>query len=553
MQKIIILDFGSQTTQLIGRRIRELNTFCEILPYNKFPKDDPDVIGVILSGSPFSVYDPEAFRVDLDEIRGRYPVLGICYGAQYISHNLGGRVEPAPSREYGRQHLTTIDLSNPLFKGFDEGSQVWMSHGDTITALPDGFLCIASTDSVKYAAFYCPADGIASSNSSDLNSIWGVQFHPEVFHSTQGTLLLKNFVVDICGSRQEWSAASYVETTVAELRQQLGNDQVILGLSGGVDSSVAAVLIHRAIGDRLTCIFVDHGLLRKNEFTQVMDDYKELGLNVIGVDASDKFFADLAGATEPEEKRKIIGRDFIEVFNEQARKIVNGNSSESKCRWLAQGTIYPDRIESLNITGKVIKSHHNVGGLPKEMDLQLCEPLKWLFKDEVRRVGRQLGMPEHLITRHPFPGPGLAVRILGEITPERVRILQEADDIFIRALREYKVRLSGDEARRVLAAGVPAEMSDGEVEVSLYDQIWQAGVILLATTRSVGVMGDERTYEHPVALRAVTSTDAMTADWAHLPYDFLARVSNDIINHVRGVNRVCYDISSKPPATIEWE
>ncbi len=534
MQKIIILDFGSQTTQLIGRRVRELDTFCEILPYNKFPQDDPDVIGVILSGSPFSVYDPEAFKIDLDIIRGRYPILGICYGAQFMSHSLGGRVEPAPSREYGRQHLTTIDLDNPLFQGFEKGSQVWMSHGDTITAIPDGFQCIASTDSVKYAAYW----------SGD--SIWGVQFHPEVFHSTQGSLLLKNFVVNICGSHQSWSAASFVDTTVAELKRQLGNDRVILGLSGGVDSSVAAVLLNRAIGNRLTCIFVDHGMLRKNEFTQVMEDYKILGLNVIGVDASAKFFADLAGVSDPEQKRKIIGRDFVEVFNAEAKKITDA-------RWLAQGTIYPDRIESLNITGKVIKSHHNVGGLPKEMNLQLCEPLKWLFKDEVRRVGRQLNMPEHLITRHPFPGPGLAVRILGDITPEKVRILQDADDIYIRALRDYKVRLSGEEARKVLAAGIPAQMTDGEIEVSLYDQIWQAGVILLSTVRSVGVMGDERTYEHPVALRAVTSTDAMTADWAHLPYDFMASVSNDIINHVRGVNRVCYDISSKPPATIEWE
>ncbi len=546
MQKIIILDFGSQTTQLIGRRIRELDTFCEILPYNKFPQDDPDIIGVILSGSPYSVYDPEAFRVDLSQFRGRYPILGICYGAQYMSHTLGGRVEPAPSREYGRQNLTSIDLNNPLFQGFEMGSQVWMSHGDTITALPEGFKTIASTETVHYAAYQAEGE-----------PLWGVQFHPEVFHSSQGSLLLKNFVVDICGSHQDWSAASFVETTVNELRQQLGNDRVILGLSGGVDSSVAAVLISRAIGDRLTCIFVDHGMLRKNEFTQVMEDYKVLGLNVLGIDASSKFFNDLAGVTEPEQKRKIIGRDFIEVFNAEAKKIFNSQSSNSKCRWLAQGTIYPDRIESLNITGKVIKSHHNVGGLPKEMNLQLCEPLKWLFKDEVRRVGRQLGMPEHLITRHPFPGPGLAVRILGDITPEKVHILQEADDIFIRGLREYKVKLSGDEARRVLAAGVPIQQANNssteEIEVSLYDQIWQAGVILLSAVRSVGVMGDERTYEHPVALRAVTSTDAMTADWAHLPYDFMARVSNDIINHVRGVNRVCYDISSKPPATIEWE
>ena len=546
-QKIIILDFGSQTTQLIGRRVRELDTFCEILPYNKFPKDDPSVIGVILSGSPYSVHDPEAFKVDLSQFVGRLPVLGICYGAQFISHTLGGKVEKTDSREYGRAHLETIDTANPLFKGFEQGSQVWMSHGDTITAIPDGFEVIGSTKDVKNAAFWCPAGSDLSPLTSDLSKgIWAVQFHPEVFHTLQGKQLLQNFVVDICGSKQEWSAASFVDSTVAELKAQLGNDRVILGLSGGVDSSVAAVLLNRAIGNRLTCIFVDHGMLRKNEFQQVMDDYKVLGLNVIGVDASDKFFADLAGVTDPEQKRKIIGRDFVEVFNAEAKKITDA-------RWLAQGTIYPDRIESLNITGKVIKSHHNVGGLPKEMHLQLCEPLKWLFKDEVRRVGRQLGMPEHLITRHPFPGPGLAVRILGDITRERVRILQDADDIYIRGLREYKMKLSGEEARKVLAAGVPATMTDGEIEVSLYDQIWQAGAILLSTVRSVGVMGDERTYENPVALRAVTSSDAMTADWAHLPYDFMAKVSNEIINKVRGVNRVCYDISSKPPATIEWE
>ncbi len=544
-QKIIILDFGSQTTQLIARRLRELDTFCEILPYNKFPQDDKAVIGVILAGSPYSVYDPEAFKVDLTAFVGRLPVLGICYGAQFIAYNNGGNVEPAGSREYGRQNLSTIDKGCPLFHGFDNHSQVWMSHGDTITAIPTGAKVVASTGTVENAAYYCP-DAMLMGKYAGHQPVMGVQFHPEVFHSTQGTLLLRNFVVDICGGRQDWSADNYIETTVRELKAQIGSDRVILGLSGGVDSSVAAVLLNRAIGNQLTCIFVDHGMLRKNEFTQVMEDYKVLGLNVIGVDASGKFFADLAGVTDPEQKRKIIGRDFVEVFNAEAKKITDA-------KWLAQGTIYPDRIESLNITGKVIKSHHNVGGLPKEMNLSLCEPLKWLFKDEVRRVGRSLGMPEHLITRHPFPGPGLAVRILGDITPERVRVLQEADDIFIRGLRNYKVKLSGDEARRVLAAGVPAEMTDGEIEVSLYDQVWQAGAVLLATVRSVGVMGDERTYEHPVALRAVTSTDAMTADWAHLPYDFMAGVSTEIINKVKGVNRVCYDISSKPPATIEWE
>ena len=544
-QKIIILDFGSQTTQLIARRLRELDTFCEILPYNKFPQDDKEVIGVILAGSPYSVYDPEAFKVDLTQFLGRLPVLVICYGAQFISYNNGGNVEPAGSREYGRQNLTTINKECPLFRGFDNNSQVWMSHGDTITAIPTGSEVVASTETVENAAYYCP-DATLMGSYDGHQPVMGVQFHPEVFHSVQGTQLLKNFVVDICGGRQDWSADNYIETTVKELKEQIGNDRVILGLSGGVDSSVAAVLLNRAIGNQLTCIFVDHGMLRKNEFSQVMEDYKVLGLNVIGVDASEKFFADLAGVTDPEQKRKIIGRDFVEVFNAEAKKITDA-------KWLAQGTIYPDRIESLNITGKVIKSHHNVGGLPEEMHLSLCEPLKWLFKDEVRRVGRSLGMPEHLITRHPFPGPGLAVRILGDITPERVRVLQDADDIFIRGLRDYKVKLSGDEARRVLAAGVPAEMTDGEIEVSLYDQVWQAGAVLLATVRSVGVMGDERTYEHPVALRAVTSTDAMTADWAHLPYDFMAKVSTEIINKVKGVNRVCYDISSKPPATIEWE
>lgn len=497
-QKIIILDFGSQTTQLIGRRVRELDTFCEILPYNKFPKDDSDVIGVILSGSPYSVHDEEAFKVDLSQFVGKYPVLGICYGAQFIANSNGGKVEKTGTREYGRANLRTFDADNALFKGFEENSQVWMSHGDTITAIPADCHVIASTADVKYAAY-----------ASDTNPLWAVQFHPEVFHTSQGKLLLKNFVVDICGSKQQWSPASFVDSTVSELKEQLGNDRVILGLSGGVDSSVCATLLNRAIGKNLTCIFVDHGMLRKNEFQKVMEAYQGLGLNVIGVDASEKFFKDLEGVTDPEQKRKIIGRDFVEVFNAEAKKITDA-------KWLAQGTIYPDRIESLSITGMVIKSHHNVGGLPEEMHLQLCEPLKWLFKDEVRRVGYELGMPERLIKRHPFPGPGLAVRILGDITREKVRILQDADDIYIEAMHNYICE-------------------DGEC---LYDKVWQAGTVLLSTIRSVGVMGDERTYEHPVALRAVTSTDAMTADWAHLPYDFMAKVSNEIINKVKGVNRV---------------
>lgn len=512
-QKIIILDFGSQTTQLIGRRVRELDTFCEILPYNKFPKDDPSVIGVILSGSPYSVHDSAAFKVDLSQFVGRLPVLGICYGAQYIAYSGGGKVEKTNTREYGRANLQWFDRDNTLFKDFTENSQVWMSHGDTITELPSNCRVIASTKSVKYAAY-----------ASETAPLWAVQFHPEVFHTEQGKQLLCNFVVDICGSHQEWSAASFVETTVKELKEQLGNDRVILGLSGGVDSSVCATLLNKAIGKNLTCIFVDHGMLRKNEFQKVMNAYKGLGLNVIGVDASEKFFKDLVGVSDPEQKRKIIGRDFVEVFNAEAKKITDA-------KWLAQGTIYPDRIESLSITGMVIKSHHNVGGLPKDMKLQLCEPLKWLFKDEVRRVGYQLQMPEQLVKRHPFPGPGLAVRILGDITREKVRILQDADDIYIENMHNYIC-------------------DDGEC---LYDKVWQAGTVLLSSIRSVGVMGDERTYEHPVALRAVTSTDAMTADWAHLPYDFMAKVSSEIINKVKGVNRVCYDISSKPPSTIEWE
>ena len=515
-QKIIILDFGSQTTQLIGRRLRELDTFCEVIPYNKFPKDTTGVIGVILSGSPFSVNDPQAFKLDLSSIRGRFPILGICYGAQFLASQFGGKVESAGCRGYDRANLQLAEKDNPLLKDISKDSQVWMSHGDTITALPDNFYHIASTDKVVNAAFQAKDE-----------QIWGVQFHPEVAHTLEGKQLLRNFAVDICGSKQDWSPASFIESTVAQLKSQLGNDKVILGLSGGVDSSVCATLLNKAIGKNLTCIFVDHGMLRKNEYANVLKDYEGLGLNVLGVNASDKFFRDLAGVTDPEKKRKIIGKGFIDVFEEEARKITDA-------KWLAQGTIYPDRIESLNITGKTIKSHHNVGGLPEELNLQLCEPLEWLFKDEVRRVGYELGMPEHLIKRHPFPGPGLAVRILGDITPEKVSILQEADDIYIKGLHDWRVK------------------DDNGNEVELYDLTWQAGVVLLPI-KSVGVMGDERTYEKAVALRAVTSQDAMTADWAHLPYEFMAKVSNDIIRKVKGVNRVCYDISSKPPSTIEWE
>ena len=507
-EKIIILDFGSQTTQLIGRRVRELNMYCEIVPYNKFPQGDDSVKGVILSGSPFSVYDESAFKVDLSQLRGKYPILGICYGAQFIAYTNGGKVEPAGTREYGRAHLSSFDKNNVLFKGVRENTQVWMSHGDTITAIPDNFRVIASTDKVKIAAY-----------QTEGEKMWGVQFHPEVFHSEDGTQMLKNFVVDVCGCSQSWSAASFVDTTVAELKAQVGDDRVILGLSGGVDSSVAAVLLHRAIGKNLTCIFVDHGLLRKNEFKNVMHDYECLGLNVIGVDASEKFFKDLEGVTDPEQKRKIIGRDFVEVFNEEAIQIKD-------VRWLAQGTIYPDVIESCSVNGPsaTIKSHHNVGGLPEKMNLKIVEPLRLLFKDEVRQLGRELGLPEYLVSRQPFPGPGLAIRIIGDITKDKAEILQNVDKIYIDSLR---------------AAG-------------LYDKVWQAGAILLPV-KSVGVMGDERTYESCVALRAVTSTDGMTADWVHLPYEFLANVSNDIINKVKGVNRVVYDISSKPPATIEWE
>ncbi|MDR1161235.1 MAG: glutamine-hydrolyzing GMP synthase [Tannerellaceae bacterium] len=504
-EKIIILDFGSQTTQLIGRRIRELNTYCEIVPYNKFPLGDNDIKGVILSGSPYSVYDDKAFKADLAGIRSKYPLLGICYGAQYMAYTSGGNVENANSREYGRAHLTQVSTDDPLLMGVHAGSQVWMSHGDTITKLPPSFRVIASTSDVEAAAFHI-----------DGEQTWGVQFHPEVFHTTDGTQILNNFL-NICGCKKDWTPASFIELTVASLKEQLKDDKVILALSGGVDSSVTAVLLNKAIGKNLTCIFVDHGLLRKNEFEHVLKDYAHLGLNVIGVNAKDRFYKALAGVTDPEQKRKIIGKGFIDVFDEEARKLQD-------VKWLGQGTIYPDVIESLSITGTVIKSHHNVGGLPEKMHLTLVEPLRLLFKDEVRKVGMESGMMPHLITRHPFPGPGLGIRIISDITPEKVEILQNADDIYITLLREW----------------------------GLYDKVWQAAAMLLPI-RSVGVMGDERTYENTVVLRAVTSTDAMTADWAQLPYEFLAKTSNEIINKVKGVNRVVYDISSKPPATIEWE
>jgi len=507
-EKILILDFGSQYTQLIGRRVRELNIYCEIHPFNHFPAIDETVKGVILSGSPSSVRDEKAPIPDLSAIKGKMPLLGVCYGAQYLAHFFGGEVLPSNSREYGRANLGYIDQENELFKHLTLNTQVWMSHGDTIERLPENYKIIASTADVKNAAY-----------KIDGEKTWAIQFHPEVYHTTEGTQLLKNFAVEICGCKQDWTPDSFIETTVAQLKAKLGNDKVVLGLSGGVDSTVAGVLLNKAIGENLTCIFVDNGLLRKNEFENVLDSYKHMGLNVIGVDARQKFWNDLAGITDPEQKRKVIGRDFIEVFDEEAHKLQD-------VKWLGQGTIYPDVIESVSVNGPsaTIKSHHNVGGLPEKMKLKVVEPLNLLFKDEVRRVGRALGIKDELLGRHPFPGPGLGIRILSDVTPEKVRILQEADHIFINGLKEW----------------------------GLYDDVWQAGVMLLPV-QSVGVMGDERTYENVVALRAVMSTDGMTADWVHLPYEFLAKMSNEIINKVRGINRVVYDISSKPPATIEWE
>ena len=526
MNKIIILDFGSQVTQLIGRRLRELNVFCEIYPYNKVPALDDSVKGVILSGSPCSVRDSNAPQMDLSLVKGRFPLLGICYGAQYIAHSCGGKVEGSLAREYGRAMLDVIRPDSPLLDGVSVHSQVWMSHGDTISRLPEGGVAIARTADIPYAAYQIEGE-----------ATYAVQFHPEVFHTTEGSKILANFAFGICGLKGDWTPDSFIETTVADLRARLGDDQVILGLSGGVDSTVAGVLLNKAIGHRLTCIFVNNGLLRKNEFEDVLESYRDMGLNVIGADASKAFLDALAGVTEPEAKRKIIGRLFVETFDSYARKI-------DGARWLAQGTIYPDVIESAGIPGiaSKIKSHHNVGGLPEEMNLKVVEPLRMLFKDEVRRVGRALGIKEELVGRHPFPGPSLAIRILGDVTEEKLRVLREADDIYIRGLRNYDCT----------GMGFPSASDPRVMATNLYDAIWQAGVILLPV-KSVGVMGDERTYENPVALRAVVSTDAMTADWFPFPYDFLSNISNEIINKVRGVNRVVYDISSKPPATIEWE
>ncbi|MGN0201941.1 MAG: glutamine-hydrolyzing GMP synthase [Candidatus Cryptobacteroides sp.] len=525
-EKIIILDFGSQVTQLIGRRLREQNVYCEIHPFNKVPVLDAGVKGVILSGSPCSVRDGNAPQVDLGGIKGVFPLLGICYGAQYLAYKFGGDVEGSLSREYGRAMMQVTCPDSPLLAGVPGTSQVWMSHGDTISRLPEGAEAIASTENVANAAFHFKGE-----------KTYAVQFHPEVFHTAEGSRILGNFAFGICGCKGDWTPDSFIETTVEAIRKQVGDDRVILGLSGGVDSTVAAALLNKAIGHKLTCIFVNNGLLRKNEYEDVLESYKSMDLNVIGADASQEFLAALSGVSEPEAKRKIIGRLFVETFDKYAKTIENA-------RWLAQGTIYPDVIESAGIEGiaSKIKSHHNVGGLPEKMNLKIVEPLRMLFKDEVRRVGRALGIKDELVGRHPFPGPSLAIRIIGDVTEEKLRVLREADDIYIKALRNYDCT----------SLHLPSA-SDPRVEAgTLYDAIWQAGVILLPI-KSVGVMGDERTYENPVALRAVVSTDAMTADWFHFPYDFLADVSNEIINKVKGVNRVVYDISSKPPATIEWE
>jgi GMP synthase (glutamine-hydrolysing) len=514
-EKIIILDFGSQYTQLIARRVRELSVYCEIHPYNNPPEIDSSVKGVILSGSPFSVHHEDAPIFDYSTIYKHLPLLGVCYGAQYLAQHLGGEVKASNVREYGRANLQFVDDSNLLLKNISPNSQVWMSHGDTISTVPENFKIIASTDHVKVAAYQI-----------NNTQTYGIQFHPEVTHSIEGKILLENFLIGICGCHQDWTADIFVETSIKTLREQLGDDHVILALSGGVDSSVAAILLHQAIGKNLHCIFVDNGLLRKGEFEQVLDSYKHMGLNIKGIDAKDKFYKQLEGVKDPERKRKIIGGGFIEVFDDAAHEIGKELPEGVEVKWLGQGTIYPDVIESISVNGPsaTIKSHHNVGGLPDFMKLKVVEPLRSLFKDEVRRVGKALNMDPVILGRHPFPGPGLGIRILGDVTAEKVRILQEADAIFIRNLRD----------------------------AGWYDQVWQAGAIFLPV-QSVGVMGDERTYEHVICLRAVGSMDGMTADWIHLPYDLLSKISNEIINHVKGINRVVYDISSKPPATIEWE
>lgn len=508
-ETILILDFGSQYTQLIARRLRELNVYCEIIPWNKPKELTPEIKGVIFSGSPFSVRDEKAPKPEIERYKGKVPLLGVCFGAQFMAHHYGGEVTPSKIREYGRANLSFVDVSSVLMQGVRANSQVWMSHGDTIKSVPESFKTICSTEDVAYAGYHIEGE-----------DTFGIQFHPEVYHTEDGKNLLENFVVKVCECSQDWTPDSFIETTVDRLRTQIGSDRVILGLSGGVDSSVAATLLHKAIGNQLYCIFVDNGLLRKHEFESVLESYKGLGLNVKGVDAKERFYSKLAGESDPEKKRKIIGNVFIDVFDEESHLVEDA-------KWLGQGTIYPDVIESVSVTGgpsATIKSHHNVGGLPDYMKLKVVEPLKALFKDEVRRVGRALEIPEFIIGRHPFPGPGLGIRILGDITAEKVRILQDVDHIFVEGLKKW----------------------------GLYDDVWQAGAMLLPV-QTVGVMGDERTYENAVALRAVTSTDGMTADWCHLPYDFLAKVSNQIINTVKGINRVTYDISSKPPATIEWE
>ena len=514
-EKIIILDFGSQYTQLIARRVRELSVYCEIHPFNNPPQIDASVKGVILSGSPFSVRQEDAPSFDFSALHGKLPLLGVCYGAQYIAQHSGGEVTASTIREYGRANLQYIEEDNLLLTNITPYSQVWMSHGDTISLVPDHFKVIASTDHVKVAAYQVEG-----------SQTYGIQFHPEVTHSVEGKTIIENFLLNICHCKQDWTADMFVETTVKSLREQLGDDHVILALSGGVDSSVAAVLLHQAIGEKLHCIFVDNGLLRKGEFQQVLDSYQHMGLNIRGIDAKDRFYQQLEGVKDPERKRKIIGGMFIEVFDDAAHEIGAELPDGIEVRWLGQGTIYPDVIESISVNGPsaTIKSHHNVGGLPDFMKLKVVEPLRTLFKDEVRRVGKALNMDPVILGRHPFPGPGLGIRILGDVTPEKVRILQEADAIYTRNLRE----------------------------AGWYDKVWQAGAIFLPV-QSVGVMGDERTYENVICLRAVGSMDGMTADWIHLPYDLLAKISNEIINHVKGINRVVYDISSKPPATIEWE